>query len=302
MWDRPFFRKLLEWITRPIMKALAPTARLPHDLVLPKLAPRHLRERYALLIPGEADSSPTRRVAYFHGCAANYFDDGVGDAVIEVLKKHGVEPALPPQRCSGTPIQTYGHVDLVREGAQFNLRSFAPYQTIVTGCASCTLMLKDYPTLFPEGTERRLAEELAKKVVHISEFVAQSSQHPPMANADGTMKRVTYHSSCHLRAAGVTKEPRQVLSFLPGVNFVEMQDADRCAGGAGTYLIKDYATSQKIFDRKARAITQIGANVVATSCPACMIQLKNGVGDSIQVKHVAQLLKDAYQAAEREQS
>ncbi|HWF60574.1 MAG TPA: FAD-binding and (Fe-S)-binding domain-containing protein [Nitrospira sp.] len=302
MWDRPFFRKLLEWITGPIMKALAPTARLPHDLVLPKLAPRHLRERYAHLIPGEADSSPTRRVAYFHGCAANYFDDGVGDAVIEVLKKHGVEPALPPQRCSGTPIQTYGHVDLVREGAQFNLRSFAPYQTIVTGCASCTLMLKDYPTLFPEGTERRLAEELAKKVVHISEFVAQSSQHPPMANADGTMKRVTYHSSCHLRAAGVTKEPRQVLSSLPGVNFVEMQDADRCAGGAGTYLIKDYATSQKIFDRKARAITQIGANVVATSCPACMIQLKNGVGDSIQVKHVAQLLKDAYQAAEREQS
>ncbi len=302
MWDRPFFRKLLEWITRPIMKALAPTARLPHDLVLPKLAPRHLRERYAYLIPDGRDSSPTRSVAYFHGCAANYFDDGVGDAGIEVLKKHGVEPALPPQRCSGTPIQTYGHVDLVREGARFNLRSFAPYQTIVTGCASCTLMLKDYPTLFPEGTERQQAEELAKKVVHISEFVARSSQHPPMANADGTMKRVTYHSSCHLRAAGVMKEPRQVLSSLPGVDFVEMQDADRCAGGAGTYLIKDYATSQKIFERKARAIAQTGANVVATSCPACMIQLKNGVGDSVQVKHVAQLLKETYQAAEREQS
>jgi Fe-S oxidoreductase len=302
IWDRPFIRRLLERITTPIMKALAPTARLPHDLVLPTLAKQHLRERHAHLIPGEADSPPTRRVAYFHGCAANYFDDGVGDAVIEVLKKHGVQPALPPQRCSGTPIQTYGHIDLVRDGARFNLRSLAPYETIVTGCASCTLMLKDYPTLFPEGTERRQAEELAKKVVHISEFVARSPQHPPMAKADGTTKRVTYHSSCHLRAAGVTKEPRQVLSSLPGVNFVEMQDADRCAGGAGTYLIKDYATSQKIFDRKARAIAQAEANVVATSCPACMIQLKNGVGESVQVKHVAQLLEEAYQAAEREKS
>ncbi len=301
MWDRPFFRKLLEWITRPIMKTLAPTAGLPHDLVLPKLAPRQLRERYAELIPNGIDPSSTQTVAYFHGCAANYFDDGVGDAVIEVLKKHGVEPALPPQRCSGTPIQTYGHVDLVREGARFNLRSLAPYQTVVTGCASCTLMLKDYPALFPEGTERQQAEELAKKVVHISEFVARSPQHPHMGKVDGTTKRVTYHSSCHLRAAGVTKEPRQVLSSLPGVNFVEMQDADRCAGGAGTYLIKDYATSQKIFDRKARAITQTGANVVATSCPACMIQLKNGVGDSVQVKHVAQLLQEAYRAAEDEQ-
>ena len=301
IWDRPFIRRLLERITTPIMKALAPTARLPHDLVLPKLAQRHLRERYAHLIPSETDSPPTRSVAYFHGCAANYFDDGVGDAVIEVLKKHGVEPALPPQRCSGTPIQTYGHIDLVRDGARFNLRSLTPYETIVTGCASCTLMLKDYPTLFSEGTERQQAEELSKKVVHISEFVARSPQHPPMAKADGTTKRVTYHSSCHLRAAGVTKEPRQVLSSLPGVNFVEMQDADRCAGGAGTYLIKDYDTSQKIFERKARAIALADADVVATSCPACMIQLKNGVGGTVRVKHVAQLLQEAYRAAEREQ-
>lgn len=300
LWDRPSIRRLLERITAPILKALARTARLPYDFVLPKLAPRHLRERYAPLIPDATDAPPTQKVAYFHGCAANYFDDGVGDAVIAVLKKHGVEPALPPQRCSGTPIQTYGHVDLVREGARFNIQSLAPYETIVTGCASCTLMLKDYPTLFPEGTERQQAEELAKKVTHISEFVAHSSQHPPMAKTDGRTKRVTYHSSCHLRAAGVTKEPRQVLSSLPGVTFVEMQDADRCAGGAGTYVIKDYDTSQKIFDRKARAIAQTEADVVATSCPACMVQLKNGVGDKVQVKHVAQLLQESYQAAEHE--
>ena len=302
IWDRPFLRKLLDRITAPLMKALAPTARLPHDLLLPKLAQRHLRERYAHLIPSGTNALPTRTVAYFHGCAANYFDDGVGDAVIEVLKKHGVEPDLPPQRCSGTPIQTYGHNDLVRDGARFNLRSFAPYDTIVTGCASCTLMLKDYPTLFSDGPERRQAEELAKKVVHISEFVARSPQRPPMAKGTATTRRVTYHSSCHLRAAGVTKEPRQVLSSLPGVNFVEMQDADRCAGGAGTYIVKDYDTSQKIFDRKARAIEQADVNMVATSCPACMIQLKNGLRDSVSVKHIAQLLQDAYRAAERERS
>lgn len=302
IWDRPLFRTLLERMTAPLMKRLASTARLPHDLLLPKLARRHLRERYAHFTTNGTDSVPPRSVAYFHGCAANYFDDGVGDAVIEVLNKHGVEPDLPPQRCSGTPIQTYGHGDLVRDGARFNLRSLAPYETIITGCASCTLMLKDYPTLFPQGEERQQAEALAKKVVHISEFVARSPQHPPMAKGAGVTQRVTYHSSCHLRAAGVTKEPRQVLSSLPGVNFVEMQDADRCAGGAGTYLVKDCETSQKIFERKARAITKTGANVVATSCPACMIQLKNGLRESVQVKHVAQLLQESYRAGEQEKS
>jgi Fe-S oxidoreductase len=281
------------------MKGLAGTARLPYDLVLPRLARRQLRDRYPELIPWPAAQPRTGGVAYFHGCAANYFDDGVGDAVIAVLRKHGVEPALPPQRCSGTPIHTYGHLDLAREGARFNLNSLAPYETVVTGCASCTLMLKDYPALFPDGEERRQAEHLAKKVVHIAEFVARSPHQPPMAPAAHQAKTVTYHSSCHLRAAGVTKEPRRILASLPGVRFVEMPDADRCAGGAGTYVVKDYATSQKIFERKAKAVEQVGAEVVATSCPACMIQLNNGLKGKAEVKHIAQMLDEAYDAAAR---
>jgi FAD/FMN-containing dehydrogenase/Fe-S oxidoreductase len=298
LWDRPALRRLLEWTTRPVMKQLAATARLPHDLKLPKLAARQLRERYRELVPS-GESSPSGGVAYFHGCAANYFDDGVGDAVIGVLRRHGVEPALPPQRCSGTPVQTYGHVELAREGARFNLRSFAPYDTVVTGCASCTLMLKDYPALFSDGAEREQAERLAKKVVHIAEFVARSPKQPAMGASAPRTQSVTYHSSCHLRAAGVTKEPRKILASLPGVDFSEMPDADRCAGGAGTFVVKDYDISQRIVERKVRAVEQVGADVVATSCPACMIQLHNSLPERVQVKHVAQMLNDAYEAADR---
>jgi Fe-S oxidoreductase len=78
-----------------------------------------------------------------------------------------------------------------------------------------------------------------------------------------------------------------------------MPDADRCAGGAGTYLVKDFETSQQIVERKRRAVEQSGADVVATSCPACMIQLKTGLPKAVQVKHVAQVLKDSYDAADR---
>ena len=299
LWDRPVVRRIMERGAALLLKALAPTAKLPQELLLPRIAPKQLRERHASLIPKPGVQPAPGGVAYFHGCAANYFDDGVGDAVIGVLRKHGVEPALPPQRCSGTPVQTYGHQDLTREGARFNIQSFASYETIVTGCASCTLMLKDYPTLFPEGDERRQAETLAKKVVHIAEFVARSPEHPPMAQAESRTKCVTYHSSCHLRAAGVTKEPRKILASLPGLNYAEMPDADRCAGGAGTFIVKDYDTSQKIMARKTRAVEQVGAEVVATSCPACMIQLKHGLRERAEVKHVAQLLNEAYEAAEQ---
>jgi Fe-S oxidoreductase len=239
-------------------------------------------------------------VAYFHGCAANYFDDGVGDAVIAVLRKHGVEPDLPTQRCSGTPIETYGHRTLAKEGARVNLASMAGYEKVVTGCASCTLMLKDYPTLFAGEPEQAAAQALAKRVTHISEFVSQSPVKPAMASQQATKCKVAYHSSCHLRAAGVTKEPRAILRGLPGVEYVEMPDADRCAGGAGTYLVKDFETSQRIVERKRRAVEQSGAEVVATSCPACMIQLRTGLQGAAEVKHVAQLIQDAYDAADRQ--
>jgi Fe-S oxidoreductase len=290
-WDRPSIRTLIEYVTRPLMRRVAATARIPRDLVLPKLAGTHLTERHPELVRNGQTAEAT--VAYFHGCAAKYFDDGVGDAVIRVLRQQGIEPALPPQRCSGTPIQTYGHVDLAKDGARFNLASFESYETIVTGCASCTLMLKDYPKLFAGEPEEEAAKRLAKKVKHVTEMRSPSRAPSKSETVPAQPCKVTYHSSCHLRAAGVTKAPRHVLSQLPGVEFVEMQDADRCAGGAGTYLLKDYDTSQKIFDRKRRAIEVSDADIVATSCPACMIQLKNGLRGKVAVKHVAELMSES---------
>jgi FAD/FMN-containing dehydrogenase/Fe-S oxidoreductase len=299
IWDRPLMRRLLDLVTKPFMHLLAETARLSPKLVIPRLAKRQLRDRYPELI-SQAGQPARSSVAYFHGCAANYFDDGVGDAVIAVLRKHGVEPDLPPQRCSGTPIETYGHRALAKEGARVNLASMAGYETVVTGCASCTLMLKDYPTLFAGEPEQAAAQALATRVTHISQFVSQSPIKPAMASQQPKTCKVAYHSSCHLRAAGVTKEPRAILAGLPGVEYVEMPDADRCAGGAGTYLVKDFDTSQRIVERKRKAVEQSGAEVVATSCPACMIQLRTRLQGAAEVKHVAQLIQEAYEAADQQ--
>jgi len=288
LWDRPLPRKVLEQALVPLLHQLASTARLPADMVLPRLASRLLRERYAELTEEQGHRGA---VAYFHGCAANYFQDGVGDAVIAVLRKNGIEPVLPRQRCSGTPIETYGHVGRVKDYARFNVESLSRYDTIVTGCASCTLSLKDYPKWF-QGEERKRAETMAGRVRHVSEVLSG-----PGLKAQPTrpcQKTVTYHSSCHLRAAGVSKQPRDLLKRIPGVTFVEMRDADRCAGGAGTFIVKDYETSQKIFARKRAAIRDSGAQVVATSCPACMIQLKNGLRGEVDVRHIAELLSEAY--------
>jgi FAD/FMN-containing dehydrogenase/Fe-S oxidoreductase len=327
LWDRPWGRTVLERLSRPILRLLAPTARIPKEMMLPRLASRNLRQRYAHLTkesiqqarvragarhlatpvtgrgvgvsedPLQADRTGPhiQTVAYFHGCAANYFMDGVGDALIRVLQRFGVEVSLPRQKCSGTPIQTYGHSKRVMACARFNIDSLLRYETIVTGCASCTLMLKDYPTLFHEGEDRDRAISLASRVLHITEFLMKKVDFriPEGATQPAVQRIMTYHASCHLRAAGITREPRELLKQIPGTRFVEMQDADRCAGGAGTFLVKNYDLSRRVFERKRRGIEEAGADVVATSCPACMIQLNNGLRREVEVKHVVELLDAA---------
>ena len=41
-WDRPGIRTLLEILTRPLMRHIAESAKIPRELILPRLARRHL--------------------------------------------------------------------------------------------------------------------------------------------------------------------------------------------------------------------------------------------------------------------
>lgn len=290
LWDNKLVRPIMEVLAKPIMKAIAPTAGIPREMKMPKISSMTLREKYGHLTE---EAGKTGSVAYFHGCAANYLENGIGEAVINVLGRNGIEPVLPKQRCSGTPILTYGNKDIALENARFNVDSLMKYETIITSCASCNLMLKEY-TKYLDGEYLEKAQILHDRVRDISEYVFKDLDVKPPQGFK-TEKRVTYHSSCHLRVAGVTKEPKQVIKSIPGVEFVEMRDSERCAGGAGSFIIKNYEQSKEIFWRKARGVEESKAEIVTTSCPACEIQLKDGLKDkNVEVKHVIKLLSDAY--------
>lgn len=294
LWDRPAFRKLLERISAPFLRRVSGSASFPSDLLLPVIRPRSLRKSHCDLTE---EGGRSGNLAYFHGCAANTLNDGVGEAMIRLLSLGPDRLILPRQTCSGTPIETYGHRDLVREAARTNLASLSRYPRIVTGCASCTLALKDLPAHFSEGSsEWDLAREVSGRVRHLSQFMLE----PEMAGTLEKMREgalrdegllpVTYHASCHLRAAGVVDEPHRLLEFVFGAGFRPMVDEDRCAGGAGTYLLKNPAFSKEIFGRKARAIHESGAKTVTTGCPACQMTLSDRLRDTREVRHLAVLL------------
>ncbi|MBA7683414.1 Lactate utilization protein A [subsurface metagenome] len=63
---------------------------------------------------------------------------------------------------------------------------------------------------------------------------------------------------------------------------------------AGTFSIYYYDLSKKIADKKMEAIKASGADIVASSCPGCEIQLIDGVIRNkmpVKVMHIIELLE-----------
>jgi glycolate oxidase iron-sulfur subunit len=75
-----------------------------------------------------------------------------------------------------------------------------------------------------------------------------------------------------------------------------MPDAATCCGLGGTYSVYHYETSKKIGARKATNIAESGAELVATDCPGCIMQLQDNINHANakqQPLHILELLAEA---------
>ncbi len=145
-----------------------------------------------------------------------------------------------------------------------------------------------------KGRDSKQAELLKGKTYDILEYVADRIHLLPLPQ-DGTRKkvRVTYHDPCHLiRAQGVHEAPRKILTALPQVEFVEMEGADICCGGGGSFQFDHPEVSKGIIDEKIDHIRQTEASVLVTGCPGCRVTISGNMDetDQIQVLHPIQLV------------
>ena len=130
---------------------------------------------------------------------------------------------------------------------------------------------------------------LSEKTMDISQFLVDVLQVAPMEGSGKAAQQVTYHDPCHLgKSLGVYNQPRTLVQANPGCELVEMNEADYCCGNGGSFNLQNYDLSCEIGMRKRKNILATGADIVATSCPACMMQISDALsraGDEISVKH-----------------
>jgi glycolate oxidase iron-sulfur subunit len=269
------------------------------EVIVPRVPPNGGLESIARL--AKSMENPKFKVAYFVGCHAANFAPEVAAATMRVLHKHQVAVSVPKFVCCGLPATGYGDMSSARSLARTNIdiASNLDADAIITPCASCSSFLKDYGKLLadePEWAER--AKNFSFKVKDLSEFLTGIGLIPEM----GTIKKkVTWHDPCHLgRFQKIKEPPRTILKSIPGVEFVELREADMCCGAAGSYAFTHYDLSMKVRERKMGNVEKSGAEILVSSCPACVMQLSSGVSQHklpVRVVEIVELLDEAYRAA-----
>jgi glycolate dehydrogenase iron-sulfur subunit len=259
---------------------------------LPRLSSKPFLSRYpeTVLAAGPRKG----RVLYFVGCATNYLAENVGDSVIGVLTRLGVEVIMPEgQMCCGFPICLAGAREKALRNIRRNIELFdrPDVDAVVVDCATCGAALKnEYPQVLEEmGKDAEAARRVARKVQDISQVLSRF-------DLSGILRplraRVTYHDPCHLlRSQRVREEPRDLLKRIPQMEFVEMAAADACCGGGGAFQVEHPDVAAGITATKVQSILETGAGLVATGCPGCRLQIRGNLADeAIRVVHPVELL------------
>ena len=122
-------------------------------------------------------------------------------------------------------------------------------ESVVVNTSGCGAHMKAYgPLLAGDPAWRERAERFSSKVRDLAEFLATE----PLRGLLGAVNRtVTYHDPCHVvHGQKISKQPRALLSQIPGLNLVPLKEADWCCGSAGTYNLTQPEMSERLGRRK----------------------------------------------------
>ena len=256
-------------------------------LPLPRLAGRTALDEYGRRTPKKGAKG---RVFFFAGCLTNFVYPGIARAFIRVAERAGYEVVVDPgQLCCGTPALSFGDMKLAQTLARRNLERFTAedYDYVVTGCASCArTLVKEYPLLLGDRYGA-----VAGRILEATQFLVHH-----VGVQDGRLdERVTYHDPCHLfYGIGVCDEPRELLAA--NAHFVELGRGGACCGLGGAFSALFPELARSIGLARVAGVSATRAEVLASACPGCMLQLDScarAAGVPVRVRHVVEIVDAA---------
>lgn len=234
---------------------------------------------------------------YFPGCYFSYDPrlKKVARATANILNKAGVDYGIlgTKENCCGESIRKTGDEDLFKRLARENIKTFIDngVKKILVSSPHC------YHTFKNEYSQFRVDFE----VVHISQLLSELIDQGRLEIRGKYKKKITYHDPCYLgRHNGIYAEPRGILKRIPGVELVEMTDSMQdslCCGGGGGRIWMETPKGERFSDLRLGQAMEVGAEVLATSCPYCISNFEDSkltldVVDNIEIKDLTEIIQE----------
>ena len=299
-----FWEKVREWLVDQGKGPLPVHAKLVEKIKQtrnPYGEPMSARDKWW---PKDVPRSQHPEAIFFAGCTGSYRATDIAKAGAVVLDRAGVKiDALGADEwCCSSPALRTGQTDLTTEHAEHNIKAVENKgaRSMVTTCAGCyKTTTTDYGKYFSNPTF---------PVYHFSQYINDLIKNKKLKFTKELGVKVTYHDPCHLgRHAGVFEEPREVIQKIPGVELVEMprnRKGSRCCGAGGGFKSAFNDAAVNIAAERVKEAVATGADVLATSCPFCVVNLQAGakkIGAKIRVVDISQLLLEATEPVEAEE-
>jgi glycolate dehydrogenase iron-sulfur subunit len=243
---------------------------------------------------GDLSAADAPSAVVHHGCVAQVLTDSENWNSERALAVAGYRVVrLGNTVCCGALDLHNGKVERAREFARANVREFerCGADRIISAASGCAAVFAAYGDLLKDDPELAdAAREVAARVTDLSSLTLAGGRRFTRE----FRARVTYHDSCHLaHGLGVREEPREVLRSIPGVELIELAEADLCCGSAGSYNLTERAMAGELARRKADNIVATGAEYVILGNPGCELQIAAELrrrGAPIRVIHLADFL------------
>lgn len=233
-------------------------------------------------------------IQLFVTCLIDSLFPEIGEAVVEVLTRVGMQVAIPPeQTCCGQPAFNAGYRDPARRMARHTIEVLnGTTGPVVVPSGSCAAMIRlGYLELFaddPIWLPRAIA--LAERIYEFSEFLIDQLGVVDLgASYDG---RLAYHPSCHLlRELGIDRQPLSLLEAVAGSHVHRL--APECCGFGGVFAIDQPEISSEMLKRKIAQVKEAKAEVVVGCDVSCLMHIEGGlrhIGSTVRCAHLAQVL------------
>lgn len=231
---------------------------------------------------GEWGPPSAESVTLFAGCVADVWFGDIHRAAIEVLVAAGHRVVAPSdQTCCGALAAHDGLAVAAEAMARENIEALAGDAPIVVDVAGCGAHLKGYGRLG--------AEDVAARVRDITEMVSDAITDGRLPVLPSTGRSVAVMDPCHLEhGQSVTAAPRRVVEAA-GYTVVDADGGGLCCGAAGLYQLDHPDTSRSLGERKAAAVRDTGAAIVAAANAGCEMQLRRFLGAGFEARHPVEL-------------